>query len=227
MGIRPVRPAEQPRPVLVNNWEATYFDFDADKLYHIAEEAKNIGLDMFVLDACKVDYVKWDMNRSVDNVFSAALPRECQGEVYHRYVLAVYEMMESLVQRYPDLSFEGCSGGGGRFEAGMLYYSPQIWCSDNTDAIDRLKIQYGTSFGYPISAMGFHVSVCPNHQSGRITPFETRRIVASAGTFGYELDLMKMSEEEKKIAREQILKYKEMEHLVQTGDYYRLVNPFK
>ena len=291
---------EQPRPILVNNWEATYFDFDADKLYHIAEEAKNIGLDMFVLDdgwfgkrdndfcalgdwvvneekikgglpalaerihglglkfglwvepeminedsdlyrehpdwalkipgramnrsrhqlnlditrkevrahvmnqifsvldACKVDYVKWDMNRSVDNVFSAALPRECQGEVYHRYVLAVYEMMESLVQRYPDLLFEGCSGGGGRFEAGMLYYSPQIWCSDNTDAIDRLKIQYGTSFGYPISAMGSHVSVCPNHQSGRITPFETRGIVASAGTFGYELDLMKMSEEEKK-----------------------------
>ena len=180
-----------------------------------------------VLDACKVDYVKWDMNRSVDNVFSAALPRECQGEVYHRYVLAVYEMMESLVQRYPDLLFEGCSGGGGRFEAGMLYYSPQIWCSDNTDAIDRLKIQYGTSFGYPISAMGSHVSVCPNHQSGRITPFETRGIVASAGTFGYELDLMKMSEEEKKIAREQILKYKEMEHLVQTGDYYRLVNPFE
>ena len=109
----------------------------------------------------------------------------------------------------------------------MLYYSPQIWCSDNTDAIDRLKIQYGTSFGYPISAMGSHVSVCPNHQSGRITTSETRGIVASAGTFGYELDLMKMSEEEKKTAREQILKYKEMEHLVQTGDYYRLVNPFK
>ena len=152
---------------------------------------------------------------------------ECQGEVYHRYVLAVYEMMESLVQRYPDLLFEACSGGGGRFEAGMLYYSPQIWCSDNTDAIDRLKIQYGTSFGYPISAMGAHVSVCPNHQSGRTTPFETRGIVASAGTFGYELDLMKMSEEEKKTAREQILKYKEMEHLVQSGDYYRLVNPFE
>ena len=171
--------------------------------------------------------MKWDMNRSVDNVFSAALPKERQGEVYHRYVLAVYEMMESLVQRYPDLLFESCSGGGGRFEAGMLYYSPQIWCSDNTDAIDRLKIQYGTSFGYPISAMGAHVSVCPNHQSGRTTPFETRGIVASAGTFGYELDLMKMSEEEKKTAREQILKYKEMEHLVQSGDYYRLVNPFE
>ena len=280
---------EQPRPILVNNWEATYFDFDADKIYHIAEEAKNIGLDMFVLDdgwfgkrnndwcalgdwevneekikgglpalAEKIhglglkfglwvepemisedsdlyrEHPDWAlkipgraMNRSVDNVFSAALPKERQGEVYHRYVLAVYEMMESLVQRYPDLLFESCSGGGGRFEAGMLYYSPQIWCSDNTDAIDRLKIQYGTSFGYPISAMGAHVSVCPNHQSGRTTPFETRGIVASAGTFGYELDLMKMSEEEKKTAREQILKYKEMEHLVQSGDYYRLVNPFE
>ena len=180
-----------------------------------------------VLDACKADYVKWDMNRSVDNVFSVALPKERQGEVYHRYVLAVYEMMESLVQRYPNLLFESCSGGGGRFDAGMLYYSPQIWCSDNTDAIDRLKIQYGTSFGYPVSAMGAHVSVCPNHQSGRITPFETRGTVASSGTFGYELDLMKMSEEEKKTAREQILKYKEMEHLVQSGDYYRLVNPFE
>ena len=136
-------------------------------------------------------------------------------------------MMESLMQRYPNLLFESCSGGGGRFDAGMLYYSPQIWCSDNTDAIDRLKIQYGTSFGYPVSAMGAHVSVCPNHQSGRITPFETRGTVASSGTFGYELDLMKMSEEDKKTAREQILKYKEIEHLVQSGDYYRLINPFE
>ena len=318
---------EQPRPILVNNWEATYFDFDADKIYHIAEEAKNIGLDMFVLDdgwfgkrdndwcalgdwevneekikgglpalaekihglglkfglwvepemisedsdlyrehpdwalkipgramnrsrhqlnlditrkevrehimnqifkvldACKADYVKWDMNRSVDNVFSAALPKERQGEVYHRYVLAVYEMMESLVQRYPDLLFESCSGGGGRFEAGMLYYSPQIWCSDNTDAIDRLKIQYGTSFGYPISAMGAHVSVCPNHQSGRTTPFETRGIVASAGTFGYELDLNLLSDGEKQEVAEQIRQFKTYGPLIHNGKYYRLTNP--
>ena len=317
------------RPILLNNWEATYFDFDEEKILNIAKKAKEVGVELFVLDdawfgtrnddyqglgdwfvnknklpngisglsrkieemglkfglwvepemisedsdlyreypdwalkipgramnrsrhqlnlditrkevrdhimnqifkvldACKADYVKWDMNRSVDNVFSAALPKERQGEVYHRYVLAVYEMMESLVQRYPNLLFESCSGGGGRFDAGMLYYSPQIWCSDNTDAIDRLKIQYGTSFGYPVSAMVAHVSVCPNHQSGRITPFETRGTVASSGTFGYELDLMKMSEEEKKTAREQILKYKEMEHLVQSGDYYRLINPFE
>ena len=116
------------------------------------------GMMAKLLSESKISYIKWDMNRSVDNVFSAALPKERQGEVYHRYVLAVYEMMESLVQRYPDLLFESCSGGGGRFEAGMLYYSPQIWCSDNTDAIDRLKIQYGTSFGYPVSAMGAHAA---------------------------------------------------------------------
>ena len=317
---------EQPRPILVNNWEATYFDFDADKIYHIAEEAKNIGLDMFVLDdgwfgkrnndwcalgdwevneekikgglpalaekihglglkfglwvepemisedsdlyrehpdwalkipgramnrsrhqlnlditrkevrehimnqifkvldACKADYVKWDMNRSVDNVFSAALPKERQGEVYHRYVLAVYEMMESLVQRYPDLLFESCSGGGGRFEAGMLYYSPQIWCSDNTDAIDRLKIQYGTSFGYPISAMGAHVSVCPNHTVGRVTPFTTRGHVALAGTFGYELDITKLPEEERKLIPEQTAMYHKYHELIREGEYYRILS---
>ena len=317
---------EQPRPILVNNWEATYFDFDADKIYHIAEEAKNIGLDMFVLDdgwfgkrdndwcalgdwevneekikgglpalaekihglglkfglwvepemisedsdlyrehpdwalkipgramnrsrhqlnlditrkevrehimnqifkvldACKADYVKWDMNRSVDNVFSAALPKERQGEVYHRYVLAVYEMMESLVQRYPDLLFESCSGGGGRFEAGMLYYSPQIWCSDNTDAIDRLKIQYGTSFGYPISAMGAHVSVCPNHTVGRVTPFTTRGHVALAGTFGYELDITKLPEEERKLIPEQTAMYHKYHELIRDGEYYRILS---
>ena len=320
---------EQPRPILVNNWEATYFDFNEEKIFAIAKEAKEIGLDMFVLDdgwfgernddfralgdwyvneeklkgglpalsekihglglkfglwiepemvnedsdlyrahpdwafeipgrrpnrsrnqlnldisrkevrdyvmgqifevldACKVDYIKWDMNRSVDNVYSNALPKERQGEVYHRYVLGVYDMMERLVQRYPDLLFENCSGGGGRFDAGMLYYSPQIWCSDNTDAVDRLKIQYGTSFAYPPSTMGAHVSVCPNHQTGRTTPFETRAVVAGAGTFGYELDLMKMTDEEKTLAKEQIQEYKSIEGLVQCGDYYRLTNPIE
>ena len=318
---------EQPRPILVNNWEATYFDFDADKIYHIAEEAKNIGLDMFVLDdgwfgkrdndwcalgdwevneekikgglpalaekihglglkfglwvepemisedsdlyrehpdwalkipgrainrsrhqlnlditrkevrehimnqifkvldACKADYVKWDMNRSVDNVFSAALPKERQGEVYHRYVLAVYEMMESLVQRYPDLLFESCSGGGGRFEAGMLYYSPQIWCSDDTDARERTKIQYGTSFFYPVSAVGSHVSTVPNHQTGRITPFETRAVTAMAGSFGYELDLNLLSDAEKQAVTEQIQQFKAYGPLIHNGRYYRLTNP--
>ena len=178
-----------------------------------------------VLDACKADYVKWDMNRSVDNVFSAALPKERQGEVYHRYVLAVYEMMESLVQRYPDLLFESCSGGGGRFEAGMLYYSPQIWCSDNTDAIDRLRIQYGTSFGYPVSVVGSHVSAVPNHQTGRKTPLHTRGVVAMSGTFGYELNLMKLSEEEKQEIREQIAEYKSYAPIIQNGLYYRLSDP--
>ncbi len=317
-----------PRPILVNNWEATYFNFNEEKLYNIAKNAKEIGLDMFVLDdgwfgkrdtdysglgdwvvneskikgglpqlvkrikalgmkfgiwiepemvsedsdlyrnhpdwilripqrnmtrsrhqlnlditrqevrdyvmeqifqvldSCEADYVKWDMNRSVANVYSSALPGERQGEVYHRYMLGVYEMMERLVTRYPNLLFENCAGGGGRFDAGMLYYSPQIWCSDNTDAIDRLKIQYGTSFGYPVSAMGAHVSVCPNHQTGRTTPFETRAVVASAGTFGFELDLEHLTPEEKEMAKKQILEYKQMEHLVQTGDYYRLSNPF-
>lgn len=317
-----------PRPILINNWEATYFDFSEEKLYGIAKEARDLGLDMFVLDdgwfgkrdsdssglgdwivneekikgglpklvkkikalglkfglwiepemvsedselyrqhpdwclripnrhmnrsrfqlnlditrkevrdyimdrlfevmdSCGVDYVKWDMNRSVDNVYSLALPKERQGEVFHRYMLGVYEMMERLITRYPNLLFENCSGGGGRFDAGMLYYSPQIWCSDNTDAIDRLKIQYGTSFGYPISTMGAHVSVCPNHQTGRVTPLETRGVVASAGTFGFELDLEKMTPEEKEIAKRQIREYREIEHLIQTGDYYRLTSPY-
>lgn len=318
---------EKPRPILVNNWEATYMDFTSDKIYNIAKVAKEIGLDMLVLDdgwfgkrdtdksglgdwyvnevkmegslkkltdrihglglkfglwvepemvsedsdlfrehpewvmripgrdygrsryqlnlditqkeardyvmncifkvldSIDVDYVKWDMNRSLGNVFSQALPSEKQGEVYHRYVLAVYDMQEQLVSRYPNLLLENCTGGGGRFDAGMLYYSPQIWTSDDTDAVARLCIQHGTSFGYPISTMGSHVSVCPNHQTGRITPFETRAIVASAGTFGYELDLENLSDEEKAMAKEQILKYKEMEHLVQSGDYYRLTDP--
>lgn len=318
-----------PRPILVNNWEATYFAFDEEKLFNIAKEAKEIGLDMFVmddgwfgkrdtdysglgdwfvnenkikgglpnlvkrikslglkfgiwiepemvsedsdlyrehpdwvlripqrnvvrgrhqlnldvtrkevrehvmhqifavLDSCDIDYVKWDMNRSVGNVYSAALPAERQGEVYHRYVLGVYEMMEQLITRYPNLLLENCCGGGGRFDAGMLYYSPQIWCSDNSDAIDRLKIQYGTSFGYPVSTMGAHVSVCPNHQTGRTTPFATRAIVAGAGTFGYELDITQMTDEEKSLAKKQIAEYKKIEHLVQTGDYYRLSDPHK
>ena len=320
---------EQPRPILVNNWEATYFDFDADKIYHIAEEAKNIGLDMFVLDdgwfgkrddstsslgdwypneeklkgtlkelaekinakglkfglwiepemtnkdsdlyrahpdwllaeqgkrichsrtqyvldfskkevreyigdmlenllaEVPVSYIKWDMNRTFSEVFSNGNDREYQGKVCHKYILGVYELYERLTSRFPHVLFESCASGGARFDPGMLYYAPQGWTSDDTDAIERLKIQYGTSFGYPISTMGAHVSVCPNHQSGRTTPFETRGIVASAGTFGYELDLMKMSEEDKKTAREQILKYKEIEHLVQSGDYYRLINPFE
>ena len=137
-----------------------------------------------ILDSANIEYIKWDMNRSMCNVFSAALPAERQGEISYRYVLGLYELLERLTSKYPYILFEGCSGGGGRFDAGMLYYTPQIWCSDDTDAIERLKIQYGTSFGYPIGAVGSHVSACPNHQTKRITPIETRGTVAMAGTFG-------------------------------------------
>lgn len=315
---------EQPRPILVNNWEATYFDFDADKLYHIAEEARNIGLDMFVLDDgwfgkrdndwcalgdwevneekikgglpalaerihglglkfglwvepemisedsdlyrahpdwafaipgrvpnhsrnqlvldmtredvreyllerlttivhdAKIDYVKWDMNRSVCDVYSHVAAQSRNGELYHRYVLGVYDLMERFLAACPNLLLEGCSGGGGRYDAGMMYYSPQIWCSDNTDAINRLSIQYGSSFFYPISTVGSHVSVCPNHQTGRVTPFRTRGDVALAGSFGYEMDLNKISEEEKEMVKEQVAAMHEYYELTHEGLYYRL-----
>lgn len=315
---------EQPRPILVNNWEATYFDFDADKIYHIAEEAKNIGLDMFVLDDgwfgkrdndwcalgdwevneekikgglpalaerihglglkfglwvepemisedsdlyrahpdwafaipgrvpnhsrnqlvldmtredvreyllerlttivhdAKIDYVKWDMNRSVCDVYSHVAAQSRNGELYHRYVLGVYDLMEKFLAACPNLLLEGCSGGGGRYDAGMMYYSPQIWCSDNTDAINRLSIQYGSSFFYPISTVGSHVSVCPNHQTGRVTPFRTRGDVALAGSFGYEMDLNKISEEEKEMVKEQVAAMHEYYELTHEGLYYRL-----
>lgn len=180
-----------------------------------------------VLDSCGADYVKWDMNRSVANVYSSALPPERQGEVFHRYVLGVYEMMEQLVSRYPDLLFENCCGGGGRFDAGMLYYSPQIWCSDNTDAIERISIQYGTSFGYPVSSMGAHVSVSPNLQTGRVTPLTTRGIVAMAGVLGYELDVCKLSAEERELVKEQIRRYQKYQELILYGDYYRLTEAEK
>lgn len=316
------------RPILVNSWEAAYFDFDNQKLYEIAKEAKEIGIEMLVmddgwfgardhdkcalgdwyvneeklkgglpalvekvnelglqfgiwvepemiskdsdlyrahpewcmeipkrpgnksrdqmnldiaradvrdavmeqifavLDSCPIAYVKWDMNRSVANVYSNALPAKQQGEVMHRYILGLYDMLDRLTKRYPKLLLETCSGGGGRFDAGMLYYSPQIWCSDNTDAIERLKIQYGTSFAYPISTMGSHVSACPNHQTGRTVPFETRGVVAKAGTFGYELDFGKMSAEEKAQAKKQIEAYMEIAPLVLNGNYSRLSDPF-
>ncbi|MDE6589729.1 MAG: alpha-galactosidase, partial [Oscillospiraceae bacterium] len=180
-----------------------------------------------VLSSADVSYVKWDMNRSLSDVWSAALPPERQGEVYHRYVLGVYEMLEWLRRDFPHILIEGCAGGGGRFDGGMLYYTPQIWCSDNTDAIDRLRIQYGTSFCYPASAVGAHVSVAPNHQTGRVTPLETRGAVAMAGTFGYEMDLGKTSEEERDIIRRQTAFFKEHYSLIQQGDYYRLSDPFR
>lgn len=320
---------EKRKPVLLNNWEATYFDFNEEKLYEIAKGAALLGVEMLVmddgwfgkrendssglgdwevntnklkgglkplvdkinelglkfgiwiepemisedsdlyrthpdwalkipnrnpsrsryqlvldmsreevrtyiyeklcavLDSANIEYVKWDMNRSISDIYSIILSADRQGEVAHRYILGVYELLEKLTSRYPNLLLEGCSGGGGRFDLGMLYYSPQIWCSDDTDAIERIKIQYGTSFGYPISAIGSHVSAIPNHQTGRNTPIETRRVVAMSGTFGYELDLNKLTEEEKETVKEQIQRFKDYYNVIQYGDYYRLTNPMK
>lgn len=314
------------RPILINNWEATYFDFNTDKLLDIAREAKKCGIEMLVmddgwfgkrnsdncslgdwkvneekitgglkhlvdevnkiglqfgiwfepemispdsdlyrahpdwaftvpgrrpnrgrnqlvldfsredvrnhifdemtkvLDKANVDYLKWDFNRSISDIYCAALPADRQGEVPHRYVLGLYEFLDRLGKRYPDMLIEGCSGGGGRFDAGMLHYTSQIWCSDDTDTIERLKIQYGTSFAYPVSAVGSHVSACPNHQTGRFVPFETRAAVAMAGTFGYELDPAKLSEEEKTQIRGQIEEFKKYYDVIHFGDYYRLTN---
>lgn len=315
------------RPVLINNWEATYFDFRGEKLISIAEEAAKLGIEMLVMDdgwfgkrnldesglgdwipneeklgmslheligkikekglafgiwiepemvsedsilyrehpdwafalpgrtpgrgrcqlvldlgrecvrdylyqaICRIldtgdiSYVKWDMNRSICDVYNPELPPEQQGEAGHRYILGLYNLLEKITSRYPNVLLEGCSGGGGRFDAGMLYYSPQIWCSDDTDAIERLKIQYGTSFCYPVSTVGSHVSTCPNHQNGRITPLHTRGVVAMAGTFGYELDISKMSAQDKEEIKVQIEDYKKYFELIQDGDYYRLTKP--
>ena len=178
-----------------------------------------------VLVPGNISYVKWDMNRSLMDVFSRGT--KDQGRVMYDYVIGLYDFLERIVTRYPDLLIEGCSGGGGRFDAGMMYYTPQIWCSDNTDALDRLQIQYGTSFGYPISAVGSHVSAVPNHQTGRITSLHTRGVVAMAGTFGYELNLGKLSEEEKEEIRSQVEEYRKFAPLIQTGLYYRLSDPSK
>ena len=317
------------KPVLVNNWEATYFGFTAEKLVEIGEEASGLGVELFVMDdgwfgvrdddnsglgdwqvnekklpgglgalvprmeqlglsfglwvepemvsedsvlfqehpdwalrvpgrdparsrnqlvldfsrrevrdhvysqlkavlsSAPVSYVKWDMNRSLTDVWSAALPPQRQGEVYHRFVLGVYDLLERIHQDFPQILVEGCCGGGGRFDGGMLYYTPQIWCSDNTDAIDRLRIQYGTSFCYPVCTMGSHVSVSPNEQNGRVTPLETRGVVAMSGAFGYEMDLGRCTEEEREIIRRQIETYKARYELLHFGDYYRLTDPFQ
>ena len=178
-----------------------------------------------VLDQGNIEYLKWDYNRSIAEVYSAAAGE--QGRVLYDYILGLYDFLERLVNRYPDMLIEGCSGGGGRFDAGMLYYTPQIWCSDNTDAADRIRIQYGTSFGFPVSAVGSHVSAVPNHQTGRTMPMYTRGVVAMAGTFGYELDLGKLGNEEKEEIRRQIRDYHKYADLIQNGTYYRLTNPFE
>ena len=180
-----------------------------------------------VLVPGNISYVKWDMNRHLTDLGSAYLDRKNQNELSHRYVLGLYQVMETLTERFPQVLFESCSSGGGRFDAGMLYYMPQTWTSDNTDAVCRLKIQHGTSFLFPTVTMGAHVSACPNHQVGRTTPLATRFAVAAAGNLGYELDLKKLLKEEKKEVREQIAEYKRRRRTVQFGTYYRLADSFQ
>ena len=314
------------RPILINNWEATYFNFNTDKLLDIAREASKLGIEMLVMDdgwfgnresdncalgdwqvneekikgglkylvdevnklgmkfgiwfepemispdsnlyrahpdwaiqipgrtaslcrnqyvldlsrkeirdyvydmmsnvlkSANVTYVKWDMNRQLTDIGSFYLGKEHQGELYHRYVLGVYELQERLIKDFPYILLENCSGGGARFDPGMLYYSPQIWCSDDTDAIERLQIQEGTSMIYPLSSIGAHVSDCPNHTVGRITPFETRGYVALLGTFGYELDVTRIPQEDREMIPEQVAMYHKYNDLVREGDYYRIAS---
>ena len=180
-----------------------------------------------ILSEAKVSYVKWDMNRSITECFSPALPADRQGEVFHRYILGVYDLYERLTSKFPYILFESCASGGARFDPGMLYYAPQTWTSDDTDAIERLKIQHGTSYCYPISSMGSHVSTAPNHQTGRNAPLHTRANAAYFGTFGYELDLNTLSEEEQDQVKDQIRFMKEYRHLLQFGTFYRLESPFE
>ncbi|MGL5723478.1 alpha-galactosidase, partial [Cetobacterium sp.] len=317
------------RPILLNNWEATYFDFNEEKILDIAKKAKELGVELFVLDdgwfgarnhdkaglgdwwsnlekipsgveglskkveemgikfglwfepemvnkdselyrnhpnwilrapnrkdtpsrnqhtldlgredvreylyeklskilrESKISYVKWDMNRPMTEVWSEVVDSTKQGEVFHRYILGLYELLEKLTTEFPEILFESCASGGNRFDPGMLYYMPQTWTSDDTDAVERIKIQYGTSLCYPVVSMGAHVSAVPNHQTNRITPIKTRGNVAVFGAFGYELDLNKITDEEKEIVKKQIEFFKENRELIQFGDFYRLVSPFE
>ncbi len=320
---------DRPRPILLNNWEATYFDFNEDLLVEIADRAKKCGVELFVLDdgwfgarrndraglgdwtankellpdgisglskriealgmkfglwfepemvnadsdlyrahpdwilqmpgrraslgrhqhvldfsrkevvdciynmmaallrEAKISYIKWDMNRYITECYCAALPADQQGEVFHRYILGVYDLYERLTREFPHVLFESCASGGARFDPGMLYYAPQAWTSDDTDAIERLKIQYGTSYCYPVSSMGSHVSAVPNHQLHRNTPLYTRANTAYFGTFGYELDLNKLTEDEREEVKKQIAFMKEYRGLIQFGTFYRLCSPFE
>ncbi|MBN1811966.1 MAG: alpha-galactosidase, partial [Anaerolineae bacterium] len=182
---------------------------------------------MRVISSAPISYVKWDMNRHMTEIGSAGLPPERQRETAHRYMLGLYRIMDEITAAFPNILFESCSGGGGRFDPGMLYYMPQTWASDNTDAIARLKIQYGTSLVYPPITMGAHVSAVPNHQNQRSTPIEIRNHVAMAGNLGYELDLTKLNDPERRTVKRQVATYKEIRHLIQFGDFYRLLSPFE
>ncbi|MFC7321719.1 alpha-galactosidase [Halobacillus campisalis] len=320
---------KEERPVLINNWEATYFDFNEEKLLSIAKESKDLGIELFVLDdgwfgkrdddttslgdwfsdkeklpngiegvarkitdlgmkfglwfepemvnkvselykkhpdwiiqvkgrsqshgrnqyvldfsrkevvdnlydqmadvlsKSPISYVKWDMNRYMTEIGSLDLPAERQSEVAHRYILGVYDLYERLTSQFPDVLFESCASGGARFDPGMLYYAPQTWTSDDTDAVERLKIQYGTSMAYPLSSIGAHVSDVPNHQVHRHTSLSMRGNVSFFGTFGYELDITRMSSEEQEEVRQQVQFYKEHRQLLQFGTFYRLLSPFE
>lgn len=175
-----------------------------------------------ILDDADIFYVKWDINRSLADIWSNALPAEKQGEVYHRYILGLYRVMDEIILTHPDILFEGCSGGGGRYDAGMLHYYPQYWVSDNNHPIDRLKLHYGTSFVYPTCTMGAHIS-----DSGKLVPLKTKAVVAMCGTFGYELDATHLSEEEQELCREQSELFRKYYPITFYGDYYRLTNPFE
>ena len=175
-----------------------------------------------ILDDADIYYVKWDINRSITDIWSNVLPSGRQGEVYHRYILGLYRTMYAIIKTHPDILFEGCSGGGGRFDAAMLHYYPQYWVSDNNHPIDRLKLHYGTSFVYPPSCMGAHIS-----DSGKFIPLETKAVVAMGGTFGYELDATHLTEEEQDTCRKQSALFRKYYHIIIKGDYYRLSNPFK
>jgi alpha-galactosidase len=320
---------DRPRPVLINNWEATYFGFDADRLVEIATTARDLGVELFVLDdgwfgardddttslgdwfvdrrklpdgldgvarritdlgirfglwiepemvsersrlfeahpdwaigipgrprtesrqqfvldmsrpevvghltgvltdvlrSAPISYIKWDMNRNITEPYSSALPPERQGEFFHRYILGTYELYRRLTERFPEILFESCAGGGGRFDPGLLAFAPQAWTSDQTDAIERLSIQWGTSLAYPLSSMAAHVSAVPNHQVGRITPLSTRAAVAFFGVFGYELDPTALDDEERAEVADQIAFYVGHRDLFQRGRFVRLVSPFE
>jgi alpha-galactosidase len=317
---------DKPRPIVINNWEATYFDFDEKKLCNLADSAKEAGVELFVLDdgwfgnrfddkralgdwvvnteklkgglpyivsemkkrglkfgiwvepemvspesnlykahpdwclhipgrepylartqlmldlsrtdvtdylfetlsnifsSAEISYVKWDFNRSMTDVYSVKLDSENQQEVAHRYLLGLYNLMERLISKFPHILFEACASGGGRFDPAILYYMPQIWTSDNTDALSRISIQAGTTLVYPPSSMSCHVSAVPNHQTARQTPLAQRAFTAMAGTYGYELDMTKLSKDEIAQIAEYSELYKKLRNVVQFGNLYRLVS---
>jgi len=180
-----------------------------------------------ILSSAPISYVKWDMNRYLTNVAAPHLSAPQQQEVYHRYVLGLYYVLEEITAKYPKVLFEGCSGGGGRFDLGILFYMPQYWTSDNTDAVSRIKIQYGTSLFYPPISMGAHVSAVPNHQVGRTTSLEFRGHVAMSGNFGYELDLRSLSDSELRQIKQQSAFYVRHRRLLQFGRFLRIKSPFE